>query len=300
MKSISVCLLLLATAFFSPPPLDLLSPPVLAQQKKKLPDPNEVPPLVRTTTRREVHRLGFGGTLTLVGAPAGSITVEGWSRNEVDITAEIQIRADTEADLDRLAAVNNFTLDDDSNHIRVLTRGTHDKAFMRSVAKKFPKELLGLPWKIDYRIRVPVAIDLDINAGRGPVSLAGIEGDVRLTAAESETNLNLAGGSLAVTIANGKVNLNVPLRSWRRGGVDIRIAVGEITLQLPPGFSADLDGEILRAGQINYSYDELEVREKPGLTPLKMKARAGAGGAFFQLTVGVGTISINKAVTSEQ
>lgn len=293
MKSLSVCLLLLATAFLSPSPTGLSSPPVVVEQKK-LPDPNRVPPLVRTTTRHEVRRFGYAGTLTLVGAPAGSITIEGWPRNEVDITAEIQIRADTEADLDRLAALNNFSLDDDSNHIRVLTMGTHDKAFMRSVAKKFPKELLGLPWKIDYRIRVPVAIDLDINAGRGPISLAGIEGDVRLTASESETNLNLAGGSLAVTLATGKVNLSVPARSWRRGGVDIRIAAGEITLELPPGFSADLDGEILRAGQINDSYGGLEAREKPGLTPLKMKARAGAGGAFFQLTVGVGTINIKK------
>jgi len=300
MKSLSVCLLLLTAASLSPWPGVPLSPAVVAQQKK-LPDPNRVPPLVRTTTRREVRRLGFGGTLTLVGAPVGSITIEGWSRSEVDITAEIQIRADTEADLDRLAALNNFTLDDDSNHIRVLTMGTHDKVFMRSVAKKFPKELLGLPWKIDYRIRVPISIDLDINAGRGPVSLGGTEGDVRLTASESETNLNLAGGSLAVTIASGKVNLIVPLRSWRRGGVDIRMAVGDITLELPSGFSADLDGEIIRAGQINYSYGELEVREKPGLTPRKMKARAGAGGAFFQLTVGVGTININKAaVSSEQ
>lgn len=293
MKSLSVCLLLLSTAFLSPSPTGLSSPPVVVEQKK-LPDPNRVPPLVRTTTRHEVRRFGYAGTLTLVGAPAGSITIEGWPRNEVDITAEIQIRADTEADLDRLAALNNFSLDDDSNHIRVLTMGTHDKAFMRSVAKKFPKELLGLPWKIDYRIRVPVAIDLDINAGRGPISLAGIEGDVRLTASESETNLNLAGGSLAVTLATGKVNLSVPARSWRRGGVDIRIAAGEITLELPPGFSADLDGEILRAGQINDSYGGLEAREKPGLTPLKMKARAGAGGAFFQLTVGVGTINIKK------
>ena len=298
MKSLSVCLLLLAAASLSPWPAVPLSHAVVAQQKK-LPDPNRVPPLVRTTTRREVRRLGFGGTLTLVGAPVGSITIEGWSRSEVDITAEIQIRADTEADLDRLAALNNFTLDDDTNHIRVLTMGTHDKVFMRSVAKKFPKELLGLPWKIDYRIRVPISIDLDINAGRGPVSLGGIEGDVRLTASEGEAKLNLAGGSLAVTIASGKVNLIVPLRSWRRGGVDIRMAVGDITLELPSGFSADLDGEILRAGQINYAYGELEVREKPGLTPRKMKARAGVGGSFFQLTVGVGTININKATISK-
>jgi len=298
MKPNSAFLPILATAFFfsvaSP-----LSSPVNAQQKK-VTDPNRVPPLVRTTTRHEVRRFGYGGTLTLVGAPAGSIRIEGWPRNEVDITAEIELRADSEADLDRLAALNNFALDDDSNHITVMTVGTHDKAFMRTAAKKFPKELLGLPWKIDYRIRVPIAIDLDVNAGRGPISLAGVEGDVRITAAESETNLNLGGGSLAVTIAAGKVNLSVPVRSWRRGGVDIRVAAGEITLQLPSGFSADLDAEIIQAGEINYAYPGLEAREKPGLTPRKMKARAGAGGAFFNLTMGAGTINIKKTAVSTQ
>src|SRR6266852_6776833 len=126
----------------------------LAQQKKT-PDPNRPLRLARTTIRHEVRRLAYGGTLTVVGAPAGSITIEGWSRNEVDISAEIQLRADTEPDLDLLAAVNGFVLDEDSNHIRVLSVGTHDKAYMRT-AKKFPKSLLGLPWKIDYRIRVPI------------------------------------------------------------------------------------------------------------------------------------------------
>lgn len=296
MKSLIV-IFLLATTFLSPS-FSNLTPS--AAQQKKLPDPNRNLRLVRTTTRHEVRRFGYGGTLTLVGAPAGSIRIEGWPRNEVDITAEIELRADTEADLDRLATLNNFALDDDSNHIRVMTVGTHDKAFMRTAAKKFPKELLGLPWKIDYRIRVPIATDLDINAGRGPISVAGIEGSVRLTAAESETTLNLAAGSLAVTVAAGKVNLTVPVRSWRRGGVDIRVAVGEITLELPPGFSADLNGEILQAGAINYSYPGLEAREKPGLTPRAMKARAGAGGAFFQLTVGAGTINIGKQAISSQ
>src|SRR5437660_6935192 len=115
----------------------------LAQQKK-IPDPNRPLRLARTTIRHEVRRFAYGGTLTLVGAPAGSITIEGWPRNEVDISAEIQLRGDTEADLDLLAAVNGFVLDDDSNHIRVLSVGTHDKAYMRT-EKKFPKTLLGLP-----------------------------------------------------------------------------------------------------------------------------------------------------------
>ena len=154
------------------------------------------PQLVRTTTRHELRRLPYGSTLTIIGPPDSSITIEGWQRSEVDVRAEIQLRADTEADLDLLAAVNTFVLDEDANHLRVMSTGTHDKVYIRSVAKRFPKALLGLPWKIDYRIRVPFVIDLDINAGRGPISISGMEGNIQLSAAESVTNLKLTGNGL--------------------------------------------------------------------------------------------------------
>src|ERR1700749_795959 len=62
------------------------------------------PLLKRTTTRREVRRLGFGGSVTIYGAPAGSVTIEGWSKNEVEITAEVEQSADTEKNLELLSA----------------------------------------------------------------------------------------------------------------------------------------------------------------------------------------------------
>jgi hypothetical protein len=270
-----------------------------SQQKKKTLDPNRQLKLVRTTIRHESRRFAYGGTFTIVGAPAGSIKIEGWPRNEVDISAEIELRADTETDLDLLAAVNGFVLDDDSGHIRVLSTGTHDKAYMRT-AKKFPKALIGLPWKIDYRIRVPMLTDLEINAGRGPINLAGVEGNIRLSAAESETNLNLSGGSLTATIAIGKVTLSIPSRSWRRGSVDIRVGAGEISVELPAGFNGDLDADILRIGQIVDSYGGLEVREKPGLTQRIVKGRSGSGGALIKLTLADGRINFRKLVMSNE
>ena len=145
---------------------------------------------MRTTTRNETTRLGYGGTVTLIGAPDGSITIEGWSRSEVEVRAEIQLRGDSEQDLDRLALYNGFVLDDDVNHVSVLSTGTHDRALMKK-AKNFPKKLLGLPWKIDYRIRVPMAVDLDINAGRGPISVKGVDGNIRISSPLSETTLRV-------------------------------------------------------------------------------------------------------------
>jgi hypothetical protein len=271
-----------------------LSFPIAVSPQKKTPEPPKPPQLLRAINKHEVRRFAYGSTLTVVGAPAGSITIEGWARSEIDVSAEIQLRANTEADLDLLAAVNNFGIDEDMNHIRILTTGTHDKAFMRLAAKKFPKTLLGLPWKIDFRIRVPQATDLDINAGRGAVTIAGVEGNIRLSAAESDAKLQLAGGTFSATIGLGNLNLSIPVRSWRGVGGEVRLAAGEITIEVPPGFNGDLNADILRSGQITDSFGELAPREKPGLTPQIVKARAGSGGAFFQLTVGDGAIYIKK------
>ncbi len=275
--------------------LTLLSTsPLFALQKIKAP---AVAPvfLTRTATRREVRRFAFGGTVTIIGAPKGSVTLEGWPRSEVEVVAEIELKAETEADLDRLAAVNNFSFDDDTNHISILTIGTHDRSYMKKTAKNFPKNLLNLPWKIDYKIKVPVVTDVEINAGHGPVNISAVEGALRLSATESETVMTLGGGVVSATITAGNVRLIVPVRSWRGGGADIRIAAGVLNVELPPGFNGDIDADILRTGKIVDNFGQLETRQKPGITERVVRARAGAGGAFFKFTVGDGTLNFVKS-----
>lgn len=252
--------------------------------------------LTRTTRRRESARLNYGGTVTLVGAPRGAVTVEGWQRNEVEVTADIELQAETETDLDQLVKVNSFVFDEDMNHISILTIGTHDREFMKKTFKNFPKKLLNLPWKIDFRVRVPANTDLEISAGHGPVTLSGVEGALRISATESETALTLSGGTVSATITSGNVNFAIPVRSWRGSGADIRIAAGVLNVELPPGFSGDIDADILRVGKIVNTYDGLEARERPGLTEHTVRARAGAGGAFFKFTVGDGTVNIKRSV----
>jgi len=265
----------------------------VSAQKKPLPaQPAEA--LIRTVNRHEVKRLGYGGTFTVIGAPEGSITIEGWSRNEVDVTSEIQLHASTEADLDLLAAVDNFVLDADVNHLQLLTTGTHDKAFMRAAARKFPKTLLNSPWRADYRIRVPYALDLEVNGGRGPIVIKNVEGNIRVSAAEGVVDLTLTGRTLSATVGIGAINLNVPGRSWSGVGGELRVAAGNITLMLPRDFSGDVEAETLRSGKIDNSHPGV-IADDANVSPGKFKGRAGAGGATFQLTVGDGTITIKKA-----
>jgi hypothetical protein len=269
-----------------------------AAQKNKTPVA-PVALLTRTTNQRESRRLGYGGTVTVIGAPVGSITVEGWPQSEVQVVADLELQAETEDDLNRLAALNRFVLDDDVNHVSILTTGTHDKAFMRRAAKDFPKKLLGLPWKADYRVRVPANTDLEVNAGRGTVKVNGVEGAIRISQTEGDAALTMTGGVISATVAAGNVLLSIPVRSWRGSGADIRVAAGSLTIELPAGFNGDIDADVLRSGKIEDLYGALVSREKPGITPTVMRARAGAGGAFFKFTVGAGTMTIRKAGSTE-
>jgi hypothetical protein len=272
--------------------------PVAAQKDKK--NPQAVAPMIkRSTMRHEVRRLAYGGTVTLAAAPAGSITVEGWSRSEVDVTAEIELQAPSAADLDRLLVVNNFAVDEDANHIRILTSGSHDKVFMKRVAKDFPKSLIGLPWKIDFHIKVPAMTDLEIDAGNGPIKLSGVEGAIRLNALASVADLTLTGGSMSATVQTGAITVTIPARSWHGLGADIKLASGNLVVDLLPGFSADIDAQVMRAGEIKISYPNLEPIERTSITPRSVRARAGSGGASLRFTVGDGTIEIRPASSKQ-
>ncbi|HEX8180666.1 MAG TPA: hypothetical protein VF525_14050 [Pyrinomonadaceae bacterium] len=267
---------------------------------KKIPAPasasaaQQPPTLTRTTTRHETRRFAYGNALVIYGAPAGSITVEAWPRNEVDITADIELRADTEEDLTRLAAVNNFVLDEDSTRLTLITTGTHDRKFMKRTAKNFPKNLLDLPWKIDYHLRVPALLALDIYAGRGPLTINGVEGALYINAGEAPATLTLTGGDVQATFLGGPLTLRIPAHSWRGRGVNLRLARGDLTVELPAAFNAELDAHVLRAGSITNAHPSVAPRERTTPTERTLAARVGAGGAALNFEVTDGTITIKQ------
>ena len=284
LRFINLTLALISTAF-------LFAPPAHAQ-KKQTPEPPAAT-ISRTLTRNESRRLAYGGTVTITGAPVGSVTVEGWSRNSVEIVAEIEWRGASAADLDVLAVVNNFVIDSDTNAVRIITTGTYDKNFMKKAGKKFPKNLYGLPWKIDYKLKIPQICDLEIDSGVGAIKLAGVEGAIRVNALQSDADLSLTGGFFRGTIQRGAVSVKIPARSWHGLGGMLQLAGGTLNISLMPGFSGDIDATILRLGEIKNSYADLAPQE--GSHPHLLLGRAGVGGAKLSFTVGDGRIEIVQA-----
>lgn len=250
--------------------------------------------LKRTATKHESLSLSYGSSITILGAPIGSITIEGWNKGEVDITAEIELQAATEEDLAKLAVVNGFVVDEDFNSIKILTVGTHDKDYMKRTAKNFPKNLLGLPWKIDYKIKVPAMCDIDINIGRGAIDLKGVEGAITINAAESDATMALTGGYVRATIGRGKIDINLSARSWRGVGTDIKLGTGEMNLAFPQSFNAYIRAEVLRIGKIENNYPTLKPEKLTKATDKSIQGVAGTGGTTLKFTVGDGTLRINQ------
>jgi phosphoribosylformylglycinamidine (FGAM) synthase PurS component len=245
----------------------------------------------RTTYKTETVEFGQGGTISIVGAPVGSISVEGWQKPEVEITADIEVQGETEADLSQLAAVNTFVVSEATmGRVSIISVGTHDKEYMKRNAKKLSKKLLAMPFRIDYKIKVPVFSDLEINGNRGDFNLANVEGAMKINFMETNAGLKLSGGMVVATFGKGDVTIEMLTRSWRGQGADIQLAGGNLYLFLPLNFNGDIDASILRTGKIENSLTTLKPRDRTKFSEKLINAKSGNGGVKFNFTLGDGIL----------
>jgi hypothetical protein len=248
----------------------------------------------RTTYKSDNLEFGAGGTISIIGAPNGSIEIEGWDKSELEISAEIEIEAGTEADLAKLAEVNGFMLDESAMHVRIISVGTHDKEYMKRTVKKFPKNLVGLPFRVDYKIKVPRYCDLNIDGGSGDFSVANVDGAIKVKYLNSNAKLNLIGGAINATFGGGNVDITIPSRGWRGRFADVQMANGSMNVFLPVSLNAHIDASILRTGNIENTFAALKPRSRTKFTEKLISGKAGVGGVPLNFTVGEGTMKISE------
>jgi hypothetical protein len=249
--------------------------------------------LKRTNTQTDTIDFGSGGSITITGAPAGSVTVEGWQKNKIEITAEIEVQGETEADLAALSAISGYLLDDTMGHTSI-TSLLPNKRALKGKDKKTIARLLATPFRIDYHIKVPRFSDLEINGGEGDLAISGVDGAMRIKFLKSNARLDLVGGVTSATFGGGTVEVIIPDRSWRGRSADIQLAAGTMNVHLPVSLNAEVDATILRTGKIETSYAAFTPRErKLPFTDKSMIAKAGSGGIPLKFTVGDGTLNFS-------
>ncbi|MEQ1606594.1 MAG: hypothetical protein ABL999_17170 [Pyrinomonadaceae bacterium] len=257
---------------------------------------SQIPQFVkRTTTKTDRLDFGSGGTIVINGAPSGSIKVQGWAKNEVEITAEIEVQAANEADLAKLAEVTGFVTDESAIRTSVITVGVHNKFGLKKLPKTFPKNLLGLPFTIDYTINVPKYSDLEIDGGKGDLLIAGVEGSIRANFIESKARVEIVAGNTTLVIGSGSLDVAFGVRGWRGRYTDVKIATGDLTVKLPSNMSAEIDASILQTGSIENLITDLKPRDrKVPFTDKSIIAKAGVGGAPLKFVVGTGNMKLER------
>jgi hypothetical protein len=253
--------------------------------------------LKRTTYKTDKVEFGAGGTLSIIGAPNGSIDVEGWNKSEIGISAEIVVQAENETDLALLASVVGFMTDTGYAHTQIISVGPNDKKYLKTVAKKFPKHLLSLPYRIDFKIMVPAFCDLEIDGGNGDITLSKVEGTMRIKALETNAKLDLVGGTMVANFGKGNVDVTIPKSSWRGRNIDIQLAFGTMNVNLPKNLNAELDAQVLRTGSIENELKDLKKRARAEFTDKMISAKSGGGGANLSFTVGDGTLKLKESET---
>ncbi|MBA2379097.1 MAG: hypothetical protein H0V76_05935 [Blastocatellia bacterium] len=254
------------------------------------------PAIKRTTFKNDRFPFGVGGTLKVVGAPQGSIRIEGWANREIEISAEIEVNAATETEIGLLSKVTGFLLDESLGTTRIISVGTHDKKYLKNVDKKFPKNLLTAATRIDYVIKVPRYTDLRIDGGSGDLNISGVEGTMTINYLETNADIALVGGGINATFGSGSVNISIPTHSWRGRYADVQMAKGTLNLTLPAGLNAEFDATILRTGSIENGFTGFTPRvRKAEFTERSIVAKSGTGVIPLKFTVGDGMLTIHES-----
>lgn len=253
-------------------------------------------PLVkRVISKNDRFDFGVGGTLAVTGAPKGSVRIEGWNNREVEITAEIEIEAPNEKDIDRIAAVTGFALEESLGRVTIVSIGLNDQKRIRKTDKKFPKTLYTMPFKIDYVIKVPRYTDVQIDGGTGDLFISGIDGTMRVNYLETNANIELTGGSINATFGAGNVDIKIPSSAWRGRFADVQLASGTLNLLLPTGISSQFDAVILRTGSIENNFEGFSPRDRrEKFSSRSIVGKSGAGTIPLKFTVGDGNLKISE------
>jgi hypothetical protein len=168
--------------------------------------------------------------LDIDAAPNGGIRVRGWDRGDVLVRAKVQASARTDADARRLAS-----------SVRVETAGGRIHA-------DGPSSSRDEHWSVSFEISVPRTAMLTLKSVNGGIVIDDFRGTAKFHTTNGGVTLNNVGGDLRGETTNGGVTVDVTGDHWDGTGLDVETHNGGIRLNLPKGFSAELEAGTTHGG----------------------------------------------------
>jgi DUF4097 and DUF4098 domain-containing protein YvlB len=224
------------------------------------------------TEPTKTHSLQAGGYFSLENIN-GDVTIEGWKKNEVTISA---VKKGESKDLDRITISIYVDKYEGKEWIHVETK----YAAFRSKSGS-----------VDFTIKVPSdAILEDIELVNGNLKVTGVTGYLSLGTVNGSITASGMTGNAWVETVNGNLDLSFDKMS-KGQTVDLESVNGAILLRIPAKANAQVGAETLNG---NISSEFGLAIEKGEWIGRSMEGLVGSGGARITIETINGNIDIKK------
>src|SRR5467141_1044819 len=226
-----------------------------------------VPSYAITKEVNQSYPLQPGGSFELQNVN-GTIDVQGWDRNEVEIHA-VKTAKVRESDLERVA------IDVDAKPDAV------------SITTRYPQNE-GVEVAVEYTIHVPHSAHIEhIGTVNGTLRIAGVETVEDLHTVNGNIEVFEAGGSVHAHTTNGNVHLELA-HLQDKIGATAETTNGSLVLAVPSEMQAYVDARCLNG---NF-FSELPIAMESSQRPREIHGKLGHGGAPIHLRTVNGGIRV--------
>lgn len=220
---------------------------------------------VRTAT------LPAGDRLVVDGGTNGGIEVTAWDRSEIGVRARVSAHARGAERARELASQVRLLADDGR-------LGSDGPGTGRRES-----------WAVSWEVMVPRSTDLSLETHNGGISVEGVEGAIDFDALNGGVHLVAVAGDVRGRTVNGGLHVELTGSTWAGRGLDVETTNGGVTLEVPEGYSAELE-----TGTVNGGMDigfPVTVRGRIGRS---LTTTLGDGGPRIRATTTNGGVKITR------
>lgn len=174
----------------------------------------------------------------------GDIYVESWDKNQVSLQIKKTVRADDQDEADEYFTNLSIEIESGKDFLEVHTHYPHEwnRGFFDWLFHLGEKSA-----DVEYTLKVPVGVTLDLGSTNGKVEVQDVSGDVKAHSTNGGINLDGVTGEIDASTTNGGISISVS-KSGSFKDLEAKTTNGGIKIYCPQDIDADIEAHTTNGG----------------------------------------------------